>query len=527
MKPYLEAAIRNVYRHGDTDIFPFPIENRIIHDSQDKICDFLIEAYNDFDSKFAIDPPEDIRSQVPVHHTGFRWATQLDPLWNILFLGAVLSISEAIERKRLTDSIVYSYRLSLTNYLNGDLFRNDLGWYDFISESRKLAESVEFVVVCDIADCYSRISHHKLENSIRALGADPKTKNIIMKYLGYLTGTKSSGLPIGGPASRILAELALVNTDQLLNDSGILFVRYADDYHFFCSSRREAYDILVKVTEALDNEGLSLQKSKTRILRKAEFISSSKNLVSDGEDISSPVQKLMSLSLRYDPYAANAVENYEELKKSLSTIDIVALLNEQLSKSRVHIPATKKIINAVRHINADQQYGASISMLNSMDLLYPIASTVFITISSTLKNLSESQIDSICSVIRGLYDRGHEVMSTPVGLAYAIRILGSRQSPANQVFLNRCFEEQNDSLVRRDIIIIFANWGNFAWLSLFKSKFNQVSSWERRSLVLASFSMLDEGSHWRSHVKGRFTFFETVVRDWRASRAQQSPVLPL
>jgi hypothetical protein len=348
-----------------------------------------------------------------------------------------------------------------------------------------------------------------------------------MKYLGYLTGTKSSGLPIGGPASRILAELALVNTDQLLNDRGIRFVRYADDYHFFCKTRREAYDILVTVSEALDNEGLSLQKSKTRILRKAEFISSSKNTISDGEDISSPIQKLMSLSLRYDPYSVNAVENYEELKRSLSTIDIVALLNEQLSRSRVHIPAAKKIINAIRHIESSQQYGAAISMLNSMDLLYPISATVFITISSVIKNMHEVQVDHICTTIRQLYDSGHEVMSTPVGLAYAVRILGARQSSANQVFLNRCFEQQGDPLVRRDIIIIFTNWGNFAWLSLFKAKFNQISSWERRSLILASFSMLDEGSHWRQHVKERFSFLELVIRDWRSTRVQQHPLLPL
>ena len=81
--------------------------------------------------------------------------------------------------------------------------------------------------------------------------------------------------------------------------------------------------------------------------------------------------------------------------------------------------------------------------------------------------------------------------------------------------------------MRRDIIVIFANWGNFAWLSLFKARFESVSGWERRAMILASYAMSDEGKHWREHVKVRFDPIETLVRDWRAARLQQAPVIPL
>jgi hypothetical protein len=53
-----------------------------------------------------------------------------------------------------------------------------------------------------------------------------------------------------------------------------------------------------------------------------------------------------------------------------------------------------------------------------------------------------------------------------------------------------------------------------------------MNLWERRAAILASYYMEDEGKHWRDHVKARFTDFEMLVRDWRASK--QSPfVLPI
>ncbi|MCD1641349.1 RNA-directed DNA polymerase [Aurantimonas coralicida] len=527
IRPYFEAAVKNVYKHGDTDIFPFPIENRIFHDEIASVCDLLCEAYDNFDDRFAESSPEDIRSQVPIHHTGFRWATQLDPFWNAFYLGSVLSIAERIEARRLSSDTVFSYRLDPTSLLAGNLFRMDLSWIDFVNSSRKAAEKHDYVVICDISDCYARISHHKLENALRLSECPPHTSHVILRYLAYLTGTKSSGLPIGGPASRILAELALINVDQIMADSGIVFYRYADDYHLFCNSRREAYEALVRISEALDNDGLALQRSKTRILRNSEYLAASKSLINEDTDTSAPIHRLMSLSLRYDPYSANSQQNYETLREQLSSIDIVSLLNEQLSRSRVHIPATKKIIAAIRTLEADAQYGAIISMLNSMDILYPISSNVFILIKSVFSNMSHAQRDDICERIRQLYDEGHEVMTTPIAIAFAVRILGDHPIPANQTFLNRCFDKQTDPLVRRDIIMIFSNWGYFAWLSIFKSKFVSVSGWERRALILASFSMVDEGSHWRKHVKNRFSPTELIVRDWRSTRTQQSPQLPL
>jgi hypothetical protein len=41
----------NIAHHGDTDVFPYPIENSLFHDCEPKIIDLLKEIHGDFDRK--------------------------------------------------------------------------------------------------------------------------------------------------------------------------------------------------------------------------------------------------------------------------------------------------------------------------------------------------------------------------------------------------------------------------------------------------------------------------------------------
>jgi hypothetical protein len=75
MEAYFRAAMANVYMHGDTDIFPFPLENRILFDQIESVIPLLLSARDKFESTFSQDAPHDIKELVPVGHTGFRNAT--------------------------------------------------------------------------------------------------------------------------------------------------------------------------------------------------------------------------------------------------------------------------------------------------------------------------------------------------------------------------------------------------------------------------------------------------------------------
>ena len=85
MRKYFEAALDNVFHHGDTDIFPFPIENHVFYDLRDDTLALLEKIHANFADWINRYPPGHETSLAPISYTGFRWASQLDPGWNLFF----------------------------------------------------------------------------------------------------------------------------------------------------------------------------------------------------------------------------------------------------------------------------------------------------------------------------------------------------------------------------------------------------------------------------------------------------------
>ncbi|MFH0303413.1 RNA-directed DNA polymerase, partial [Bradyrhizobium sp. 31Argb] len=266
-------AIQNIVKHGDTDIFPFPFENHAFFDKQVEIIDLVVEYDDNFEEYLTRFSPLNVSSLTPVTYSGFRWATQIDPIWNAHFLACVLALSKKMEEARSpkSDKVVFSYR-NQVDPRTGDLFDRNFGWFQFMEHSLKLSSEFEFVVACDISEFYPRLGHHRLENALKQIAGDTPYPKRIMQFLSNYSNTRSFGLPIGGPAARILSEITINQIDRLLIGNGIKFARFADDYHLFAGSREDAYRHLIFLSEKLfDNQGLSLQKSKTRIMTSGEF----------------------------------------------------------------------------------------------------------------------------------------------------------------------------------------------------------------------------------------------------------------
>jgi hypothetical protein len=108
----------------------------------------------------------------------------MDPLWNLYFLALVLSIAENVEAARLPTSSkrVFSYRYRW-NAETADVFDDRYGWRDFMECSLEHAKQSKFVVVCDIAEFYPRLGHHRLENALLQLGAAGDAHARIMSFL--------------------------------------------------------------------------------------------------------------------------------------------------------------------------------------------------------------------------------------------------------------------------------------------------------------------------------------------------------
>lgn len=57
MDTYCRQAVRNIVRYGDTDIFPFPIENHILHDQVEEVVALLRSLETDVRQSLAVQPP--------------------------------------------------------------------------------------------------------------------------------------------------------------------------------------------------------------------------------------------------------------------------------------------------------------------------------------------------------------------------------------------------------------------------------------------------------------------------------------
>lgn len=514
MREALAFAVRHIAQWGDTDIFTFPIDNHLFFDKPDEAVNLLLKVHSDFADQLAEQPPISVGTLSLVGYTGFRWVTQIDPLWNAYFLGLVLALAEQIESARLATArgIVFSYRLA-PDAASHRLFEEG-AWAQFQRRSLEHAKTHSHVLMCDIADFYARIYHHRLENALSRLPRPQPYAGQIMQLLGQFSRNVSYGLPVGGPAARILSELLLDSTDRLLASHGFVFCRYADDYHIFAGSLEEAYKALAFLSDALyRNEGLSLAKAKTRILTGHEFAATSlfaEDAPREAAEIEA--REFLGISLRFDPYSATAVEDYERLREEVNSYDIPGMLSRELVKPRIHSALARKLVQAVQFLSAASQAAVVRSLAKNLPILAPILTFVLTAVRDLFREgLDEETKDHFCGVLRDLVRKGSYLVRTDLVLSYVIRVLAQRNLPENEALLAELFRDNRSPLVRRGIILAMARWRVHYWVSDVKTRYHALHEWEKRAFLVASFVLGDEGSHWRRHEKKRLSPYDELL----------------
>jgi hypothetical protein len=526
-------AVANVASFGDTDVFPSPLDRFPCQDRPDAVVAVLEDVHRSFHQYLANLPPENIDTLVPLGYTAFRWATQIDPLWNLYYLSAVLSIAETIESKRLPISAnsVFSYRFK-PDFASGHLFA-DSTWRHYKQRALEMSKNYPFVLLADVADFYPRVAHHRLYNELMRLRITTDEPQHIRALISRFSQTRSYGLPVGGPASRILAELALNPVDLFLNRKGIPFCRYVDDFHIFAESKQQAFSHLAFLSQILFNEGLSLQKTKTHVLTTQELRETSAHLDLAGTDdirVLPPEARLMRLSLRYDPYSPTAEEDYEALKTAVSSIDIVGILAREISKTNIDTQVTKQAIAAIRALEPNSRSAAVASLLNpaNLETLAPVFSNVMKLLRSLYGDLDGSTKDLADKVMIQLFAESSHLIQNDLNLAYLLQVFGQRQSEVKERILMDVYDRPPRSpLARKEIILIMAKWGITYWLGDLRGRFGSLSSWERKAFIVASFYLNDEGEHWRKHTKQTLSKPEALIRDWYEERLKRTTEVPL
>jgi hypothetical protein len=528
VEDYFRRAVQNIARHGDTDVFPYPVENHVFFDKEDAIVAALVKIHGDLNKAIADNPPVVEGMLAPVGYTGFRWATQLDPLWNAYFLGLVLAAAEKIEKARLPveKENVFSYRYSWDDE-DKTIFDKSIGWVQFQKKSVERAKNAKYVLVCDIADFYPRIYHHRLENALQKATDDKGITSCVKKILMQFSNNVSYGLPVGGPAARLLSELLLNRIDRLLVTNKIEFCRFADDYHIFCDSMENAYQSLLFVSEKLqENEGLLLQKTKTRIMSTEEFLATSE--FSDDNEPEDEAQResvnFLRLRLHYDPYSATADEDYEALKEEIGKFDIVGMLSREMRKSRIHQSLVRKLVSSLKLLQPEQRDAALMSLMENLTVLYPVYPNIMLLLKGALSDMAVDTKSQIFGILRQLLQEGSYIVTAPTHLAYTIRVLAHDLSQETDEILASVYQKTQSSLIMRDVILAMARRNADFWVSDVRKRYKTVTEWEQTALVVASYTLGDEGEHWRNSIKSALLPLQRIVYDWAEARAKAKNV---
>jgi hypothetical protein len=515
----LVFALRNVARHGDTDVFPYPLENHWFHDAETDLAGLLERLDQRFDDWLGAYPVTFVKSLSNVGFNGFRAATQIDPLWNAYFLALVLEVSPDLEAERLAPDRgqVFSYRF-LPSVERYTLFDPAMGWAQFHRAALERAPAHEYIVSTDISDFYARIYHHRLENALMQATTKADLIKRVMELLKRLSGGTSYGLPVGGNAARLLAEILLNRTDRLLRSARIAFCRFVHDYFLFAESLEAAQSALVQLSEILlSNEGLTLSRAKTRIMSRSEFVRLSPladPVAAESED-EATARQFLSLRLAYDPYSPLADEQYELLRSELERFDIMAMLARELRKSRVDEALTRQLVRSIRFLQPAVRDGAVQSVIRNLNILYPIFPTAAILLRQLMPDLSDEVRQEVFDVLRELIQSGSHILLVPTNLSFAIRTLALDRAEETDALLIEVFHRAKaDMMVKRDVLLAMTRRRVDYWLSDQLKRFSVVSPWEQRALIVASYVLGDEGRHWRSRIRKELHEADQVFMKW-------------
>lgn len=514
-----ERAVANIAALGDTDVFPLPVEGHIFHDRPADAVRILEDIHDNFENRLATQGPINQSALALVGYTSFRWVTQLDPIWNAYFLGLVLVLAPEIESARVPerDGRVFSYRYH-PDPSTERLF-SDGAWRAFQEGSLERSHHKSHVLTCDIADFYARVYHHRLENALRAVDAQSDIPWRLLKLLNAFSNNTSYGLPVGGPAARILAELLLNRVDRLLVVGGVDFARYADDYHVFADSSSEAYGVLLTLSELLlRNEGLTLQKAKTRIMSSEEFQSLSMYTAQDATPADGTSRRFLTISLRFDPYSPTATDDYDSLRAQVEQFDIVGMLTREMQKSRVSSSLSRRLLQALQFVSPAQKEQVALTLVDNLENLAPVFPAVMRALRDMADDLSHDARQLVARNLRELVVGESYLGRVDVNLAYLVRVISFAPSPENEALLASLYERDVAAFVKRDIVLTMARWGANYWLSDKKIGFASMHPWVRRAFIVASFRLGDEGQHWRRSVAPSLGVLEALTRTWMEGR---------
>jgi len=152
-------------------------------------------------------------------------------------------------------------------------FRHGRGAHDALRiVEQKLQDGYVYVVDADLKGYFDTIPKDRLLALVKEHISDSRMLGLIKLFLDQNIleelheWTPIAGVPQGAVLSPVLSNLYLNPLDHEMADEGFEMVRYADDFVVLCRSQSEAEAALQRIAQWVEQAGLTLHPTKTKIV---------------------------------------------------------------------------------------------------------------------------------------------------------------------------------------------------------------------------------------------------------------------
>lgn len=515
-REHFERAINDIVAHGDNDVLPFDVDTRFISDCKCELATIGHELAQFLENK----DPRDVISTIdsypifferllaPSGHSGFRTTTKIHSFWNIYLNAACLAIAGIHEPKRHVRA--HSYRLATS----GDsLFDRTKSWRAFRQATlEEMLGRPQYSVVAqtDVSGFYDHVYHHRLENFVRDIL--PSGSNIdvqIDRLLNKLAAGRSFGLPVGGQAARILAEIVMASVDRSLEAHGISWHRYVDDFVIYATDHTDAYRCLSVLAHALADFGLGLNRSKTTILSASNYMDLVTNQLRSTDPDS---QQLMDIDLHFDPYSDTAEEDYEALRSTIDQLDVARLLRLELDKGQPDSFVVSQVSRALRLVSPQKALLVCKTLMDARNLHAFRASW-----STIMRGIAAARDDSGHAEIAKEIDEALDLLPQTVphlllvdtNCLHYLRTLRTRRTERRAHFVLDTYDRSKFYTIRRACIDCWRNWQDRERFIALRNRWQTLGPEEQRLVWLAAASFGDDGMHFRKQERA------TIKERWK------------
>ena len=416
----------------------------------------------------------------------------------VIYTSLTMLMRDSIEDARLDPNMKksFSYRVAGAG---PDYLYKTFGQYQKYrdqTEKRIGLKKTEFVTTADIAQFFPHVYQHRLANALAAAASDSRqteAARIIEKLVGRFSSGKSYGIPTGPFASRCLAEALLIDVDAALHQAGFDYVRWMDDFTFFTKTRGRAEEAIGFLSAWLhEHHGLILNQQKTHIYAKDEFVSEVwKTYDDEHQHFRQLVKKFKTTGYDDDEFDEEDIEPAE-----LSEIMELALTISEEPKFGL----IKHLLESVifrDDVDGETRKTAIETAIDNFEALEPIFDSIAKSMIRS-EEFSANEIKAFCKKVltsiksRTIFVAGHFE-------SWLHWLIGEAGCSSLKAELISRLAEQNDAVVRREILIALSKIADRADTLFIKTQLPSIGSVERVPAIMATKVWgKDERKFWRA-----------------------------